>query len=154
MRLRFGQQIITIHMLPNISRSKGTQPVNFRQLIEYNMRNIFLEKSYTTHNVVEKLISDPFIKNENWAYLRINSLKCYKFFFLVCQSRGVPKYIKIKVLTSCLYLYLTLVSLPHFLLDFKRKMLYLFYSCYILLIDQISLPDCLYLLRYWIICVL
>ena len=65
MRLRFGQQIITIHMLPNISRSKGTQPVNFRQLIEYNMRNIFLEKSYTTHNVVEKLISDPFIKNEN-----------------------------------------------------------------------------------------
>ena len=52
-------------MLPNISRSKGNQPVNFRQLIEYNMRNIFLEKSYTTHNVVEKLISDPFIKNEN-----------------------------------------------------------------------------------------
>ena len=34
-------------MLPNISRSKGDQTMKFGQLIEYNMRNIFLEKSYT-----------------------------------------------------------------------------------------------------------
>ena len=34
-------------MLPNISRIKGNQTVKFGQLIEYNMRNIFLEKSYT-----------------------------------------------------------------------------------------------------------
>ena len=34
-------------MLPNISRSKGNQTMKFGQLIEYNMRNIFLEKSYT-----------------------------------------------------------------------------------------------------------
>ena len=33
-------------MLPNISRSKGNQTVKFGQLIEYNMRNIFLKKSY------------------------------------------------------------------------------------------------------------
>ena len=42
------------------------------QLIEYNMKNIFLEESYT--NMVEKLFSDPFLKNQNWAYLWINGL--------------------------------------------------------------------------------
>ena len=34
-------------MLPNISRSKDNQTVKFGQLIEYNMRNVFLKKSYT-----------------------------------------------------------------------------------------------------------
>ena len=42
-----GQQIITIHILSNISRSKDNQTMKFGKLIEYNMRNIFLEKSYT-----------------------------------------------------------------------------------------------------------
>ena len=40
-------QTIILHILPNISRSKGNQTMKFGQLIEYNMRNIFLEKSYT-----------------------------------------------------------------------------------------------------------
>ena len=34
-------------MLPNMSRSKGNQAMKFGQLIEYNMRNTFVEKSYT-----------------------------------------------------------------------------------------------------------
>ena len=34
-------------MLPNISKSKGNQTMEFGQLIEYNMRSIFLGKSYT-----------------------------------------------------------------------------------------------------------
>ena len=42
-----GQQITTIHILPNISRSKNKQTMKCSQLIKYNMRNIFLEKSYT-----------------------------------------------------------------------------------------------------------
>ena len=42
-----GQQTITIHILPNISRNKGNQEMKFGQLIEYNMRNIFIKKSYT-----------------------------------------------------------------------------------------------------------
>ena len=41
------KQTITIHILSNISRSRGNQTVKFGQLIEYNMRTIFLEKSYT-----------------------------------------------------------------------------------------------------------
>ena len=42
-----GKQTIAIHILPNISRSKGNQAMKTGQLIEYNMRNIFLEKPYT-----------------------------------------------------------------------------------------------------------
>ena len=38
------KQIITIDMLRNISESKGNQSMKFGQLIEYNMRNLCLEK--------------------------------------------------------------------------------------------------------------
>ena len=41
------QQVITIHRLSNISRSKGNQAMKFGQLIEHSMKNIFLGKSYT-----------------------------------------------------------------------------------------------------------
>ena len=44
-----GKQAIAIHILPNISRIKGNQTLIFGQLIEYNMRNIFLEKAYTKY---------------------------------------------------------------------------------------------------------
>ena len=40
-----GQQRITIHIFLNISRIKGNQTMQFGQLIEYNKRNIFLQKS-------------------------------------------------------------------------------------------------------------
>ena len=40
-----GKQIIPIQILLNISRSKDNQTMKFGQSIEYNMRNIFLEKS-------------------------------------------------------------------------------------------------------------
>ena len=42
-----GQQTIEIHILTNTSRSKDNQSIKFARLKEYNMRNIFLEKSYT-----------------------------------------------------------------------------------------------------------
>ena len=42
-----GKQVITIHILPNISRSKSSQPVKFEQLTEHNIKNIFLEELYT-----------------------------------------------------------------------------------------------------------
>ena len=56
-------QIIAIHILPNISKSKGNQTMKFCQLIEYKMRNIFTEKSYT--KCCEEVTPDPFIKNKN-----------------------------------------------------------------------------------------
>ena len=55
-------QTIAICILSDVSRTKGNQTTKFGQLIEYKMRTVFLEKSYTK-NVTEKLFSDSFLKN-------------------------------------------------------------------------------------------
>ena len=61
--------------------------MTFGQLIEYNIE-IFLLKNHT-RNVVEKLSPDPFLKNQNWAYLWINSLKVlYSLFLLYANQRA------------------------------------------------------------------
>ena len=39
-----GLQTIAIHILPNTSQIKGKQTMKFGQLIDYNKRNIFLQK--------------------------------------------------------------------------------------------------------------
>ena len=44
MTSQLGLQTITIHILPNISRNKDNQIMKLGQLIEYNMRNVFLQK--------------------------------------------------------------------------------------------------------------
>ena len=36
-----------MHIFQNISSSKGNQTVKFAQLMEYNMKKNFIEKSYT-----------------------------------------------------------------------------------------------------------
>ena len=58
-----GTQTITIEILSNISSSKGNQAMKFGQLIEYNIRNIFLEKSYTKYS--GETIPRPLLKNQN-----------------------------------------------------------------------------------------
>ena len=45
MKLQPRQQTITIQILPNISKSKSKRTMKFDQLVEYNQRNIFLQKS-------------------------------------------------------------------------------------------------------------
>ena len=42
-----GKQILAIHVLVNISKSKRNQTMKFGQLIEFNMKNIFVEKTFT-----------------------------------------------------------------------------------------------------------
>ena len=56
-----GQQIFTIYILLNISRSKDNQTMNFGQLVEYKIGNIFLEKN-NAQNLVGKLVLDVFYK--------------------------------------------------------------------------------------------
>ena len=41
-----GQQIVAIHILPNISRRKDNHEISYFKSQKYNIRNIFLEKSY------------------------------------------------------------------------------------------------------------
>ena len=52
-----GKQIIAIHILSNISKSKGNQKMKFGQLKECNMWNLFL--SYTKCD--RETIPDPFL---------------------------------------------------------------------------------------------
>ena len=49
---------IVIHVLPNISKSKGNHTIKFGLLIKCNIRNIFLEKPYTKR--VGKTSTRPF----------------------------------------------------------------------------------------------
>ena len=63
-----GKQTIAIHILSNISKRKGNQTIKFGQLIEYNMRSSFLEKSYT--KCVGETIPRPFSKKSKlYTYL-------------------------------------------------------------------------------------
>ena len=47
-----------------------------------------------------------------------------------------------------------LVSPPHIVYDFSRKMFLMLHFNIIILTDQISFADCLYFVRYWAKCVL
>ena len=129
-----GQQIITIHILPNISKSKENQTMKFGQLIENEMRNIFLEKSYAKCG--GEASNRCFIKNQTSVYLWVNSLSCYKVCFHCLSKSRSTKYVKNKVLTTCFYLIsslfekqrgLQLVSLPHFPHDSPIKLFLILY---------------------------
>ena len=61
-----GLQTIAIHILPNISQSKGNQTMKFgynknikNNLIEYNKINIFLHK--LCENKARRLVPDLFL---------------------------------------------------------------------------------------------
>ena len=62
-----GLQTIAILILSNISRSKGNQTTKFGQLMEYNMRNIFVEKSCTKYD--GEAIPKPFKKQATFFNL-------------------------------------------------------------------------------------
>ena len=58
-----GLQKTAIHIFSNIYRSKGNQTMKFGQLIENNMGNIFLQKSYAKYN--GEASPRPFYKKKN-----------------------------------------------------------------------------------------
>ena len=71
--------------------------MKFGQLIQYNKRNIFLEKSY--RKCGREAIPRLFSKNQNWTYLWINVLKLYTFCFNCLPSWGLSKLIETKLQT-------------------------------------------------------
>ena len=60
-----GQQTIALNILPNISESRGNQTMKFHQLIEFNMRITFVEKSYSKNG--EENIPRPFSENSKFS---------------------------------------------------------------------------------------
>ena len=71
--------VITIHIFPNISRSKGNQAMKFGQFINKS-RSISPENSCTKWG--GETSSEPFLENQNSAFLRINSVNNYTVFLL------------------------------------------------------------------------
>ena len=57
------KQTVSVHMSPNISRSKDKQVMKSGQLIKYNIRNIFLKNH--TQNVEERLFPDPSLRKQH-----------------------------------------------------------------------------------------
>ena len=76
--------------------------MKFGQLIEYNMKNIFIEKSYTRCGW-ETSPQTLFWKIEI-EHLWINSLKFYTDYFYRILGWGLLKYIETKLQTTCFYL--------------------------------------------------
>ena len=112
----------------------------FGQLIKYNLRNKFIEKSYT--KCFGETIPRPFLTNQNCAYLWINILKytilySILYFVFVCQVEDYRNWLKLSCRTLAFNSYkvlkktkrgLELVSLLNFLPDFWRKIFLLLYS--------------------------
>ena len=85
------KQTILIHIFPNISRRKCNQTMKLGQLIKYNMRNTFVEKSYTKCG--GETILRPFSKKSKLSYLCINSPKVlYSLFLLYANLRSIELY--------------------------------------------------------------
>ena len=60
MKAKHGKQTIVMQTLLNILRSKDNQTMKFGKLVEYNMTNMFPDKSYTKFG--GETITRPFYK--------------------------------------------------------------------------------------------
>ena len=140
-----GKQTVAKNILPNILRSKANKTMKFGQLIEYNIRDVFLEKPYTKSG--GKTIPRSFSKKSKWACLWINSLKFYTLWFCCILSWGLSKDIETKLQTK-----LAFTSYKSVLKNKKRSRTR--FSCYIILTDHISLSACFYFVTNWAVCVL
>ena len=90
------KQTIAIHVLPNISRSKSNQTMIFGQLIEYKMRNIFLENH--TQNVMKKQTPFPKSYLKKIKIERICGSIVQSFIqlnLIVCQFEGYRNLLKL-----------------------------------------------------------
>ena len=78
-------------MFTNISKSKGNQPMKFGQLIEYKMRNTFLEKSYIkcSRGTILRLFSQ---KSKSSIYLDQSFIYSV---LIVCQVQSYRKWLKL-----------------------------------------------------------
>ena len=93
-----------MHILTNISRSKGNQAMKFGQIIEYNLRNIFAEKPYTKCG--GETVPRPFPKKLKLSISLDQSfiLKFYLFCFYCLSSWGLSKVIETKPQITCICL--------------------------------------------------
>ena len=76
--------------------------MKFGQLIEYNMRNIFL-KNHT--HLVEKLFPEPVLKIKIVHIPRSRVQSFIRFAFIVCQGEDCENILKLRCIPlTCFYL--------------------------------------------------
>ena len=77
--------------MPNISRSKGNQTIEFGQFIEYNIRKIFLKKLFTKCG--GETILRPFSKKVKLSIsLHQKSGALYSLFLLYAKLKTIKIY--------------------------------------------------------------
>ena len=93
-----------------------------------------------TQNVLETLFPGPFLNNQYWAYLWINSLKFYTVCFFICQVEGYRNILKLSCKTLAFASYIVFLknkmrsgtSLPvSFSAWFLKKIIFLVISYYL-----------------------
>ena len=131
-----GKQTIAIHILPDISRSRGNQTMKFGQLIEYNMRNIFLKKSCIKWVWWRNYTQTLFWKTKIEGISGLTASTFIQFVFILCQVEGYRNMLKLsgRPLTFTSYKGFlknqkrSRTTLPsHFLHDFWWKIFLLIY---------------------------
>ena len=127
-----GLQTIAVHILPNVSQSKGNQIMKFGQLIQYYKRNNFF-KNYV-ENETSRLVRSRLVQ---FQYISIalslpynKNTNCIKLWTIDPETCSIFIFQK-RVWVYFLHQILCMI--------FREK----YFSCYILLADQISFSDCL-----------
>ena len=95
-----GKQTIAIYILPNISGRKGKQIMKFGQLVEYNMTDICLKKSYTKCS--GETIPRLFFKKSKYII---------QFVLTVCQLEGYRNKLKLNCRALAFTLYKAFFSM-------------------------------------------
>ena len=130
--------------MPNFSRSKDNQAIKFRQLIEYSKRNIFLQKSCRKWGRETSLRPHfTFCKKKKTFLIKKASTElkasCLKVSFNIFRWSSTCHTIKTNYKTldyssrdmlnfEFLVKSLGIVSPPHFVKDFSRKIFLMLYS--------------------------
>ena len=82
-----GLQTIAIHILPKLSRTKVNKTMKLGQSIEYNMRNIFLEKLYAKCG--RTILEDKYFSYYDLSTDQISLFGCLYFVrYLLCEILG------------------------------------------------------------------
>ena len=129
------------------------QTMKLGQLLEYNQRSIFLQNN--AENDAKRLVPDHFLffkkalceakanlvsmlqQPSTWHTIKTSSIKLQTIVPEICSILTFQKRLWEQFLHHILCM------------TFLEKC----FSCHILLIDQISLSDWFYFLRYWAICI-
>ena len=138
-----------MQILPNISRSKGNQPdneiwsVNRKQQQEYFSSKTMQKQGRKTSSRA------LFFSKKLYIEVKASGLHLS---FTISRQASICHTIKKEMCSNLTFHYRVYKQFLHHILFmvFQENC----FPCYILFIEEISLSNCLYFLRYWATCVL